>query len=1234
MRSFLTFLVSFLYIGFTYAQPNPDFSASPLEVCVGEQIQFTDLSTSSNTITAWTWDFGDGSTSTVQNPTHAYTNSGNFTIILTAVDANGAAPEVKINYITINPLPNTGFDTNILGGCTLPNDVSFTNVQPSSGVTYNWDFGNGTNSTSGNPPNVTYTNQGTYDITLSNTNTVTGCQNSVTQTIDIYDYQADFNITSGNACEGNQVVFSDNSSPGTDSWNWSFGDGTISTVPNPSHTYTSTGTFTITLTVSNSVNGCSDTYTETITVFPTPNPSFTFNPSSGCAPLPVTFTNTSSGSGTFDWNFGDGTQITNTNPPPHSYTNNGVYSVTLTQTDANGCSGSTAQYNIISVSSITAEFEANIREGCEDLDVDFTDLSTSPNTNDPITGWNWDFGNGSTFNGQNPPTQTYSEGVYDVELTVTTNAGCSQTFTLTEYIKVGIPPNANFTWTPSSGCAKSPFNFTNTSTVSIPSNPNDFTYLWSFGDGGTSDFVDPVYDYPLDTGFFDVQLITSFRGCPDTISYTDAVYIIAPIANFSVTEVYCSPTLPLVVTFNDLAIIGEVTDNSKMIWDWGDGTNEEYFSPNVYANNPGQITHTFDNLGSYNVKQVVHNYTTGCSDSITTIIHLSELEGVITASNDSVCNNDYVTFSNNNIVSTHGVFSSNFNINNDTIIFLNNFTYPFDNPGTSEIILTVVNNVGCTDTVEFLLDVLALPTASINPSENVGCSPLTVTFTNNSVSQSGVPISNFDWTFENGTTQTTTGVNQTTNYTFINEGIFETQLNIIDDFGCVSPTASVQTEITKPIADFDFPPVVCNDETFTANNTSVDFTSSEWLINNVQESTSESLTTSFNHFGSPTELSFVDSITLIVTDINGCKDTLKQEIITSTPNANFEFEFSGANINENGNFICPPVFTDLTDSSESYGNITDWNWDFSDGKFSTLQNPNNTYVFAGTYSGTLVITDEFGCTDSITYVDYLTIGGPVGEVEWTLFDKCANEYKFSPYNLEGVSDIVWDLGNGEIINSLDEFNYIYETAGTFYPTATLINEDDCNILYILDTIEVKVSPITPYFEINPLTMNWGEQATITDYSTGGFGGIVDWYWDTGGEQFHNNGTPFDYLFNSAGELVVTLIVTDSEGCQASYEVIVNVTTNLTIPNILTPNGDNANDVFRLIDNPFKNYTVTILNRWGNIVNESIVIEDDFLWDGTKRNGDYCVDGVYFYIINGIQRDGSERTEHGFVHLER
>ena len=654
MKFLLTLLSGLFIIGYSFAQPDTDFTASPLEVCVGEEVQFTDLSTSTGTITSWTWDFGDGATSSDQNPTHVYTTAGTINVTLTAEDENGAVSEVKPGFIIVNPLPNPSFNPSLVGGCSLPSDVSINNVQPSTGVSYDWDFGNGSTSTSGSPGNVTYNAEGSFDITLTVVDDATGCENTVIQTVDIFDYQADFSVSTATACVGTALDFTDESSPGTDGWSWDFGDGSNSSNQNPSHSYGAAGTYTVTLTATNSVNGCSDTFSEEIEVFPLPTPSFDFSPGSGCAPLDVDFTNTSSGGGTFEWDFGDGNTFSGQNPPSNTYTSNGSYSVTLTQTDANGCSNSVTQSNIINVSSITADFEADIVEGCEVLDVVFTDLSNSPNPDDPITIWEWDFGNGSVFNGQNPPSQSFGEGVYDITLTVTTDDGCSQTVTLSEYINVGIPPNVDFSWDPPQDCAKSEFEFTNLTTIPVPHDPSEVEYEWDFGDGGTSTDENPTYEYPQDTGYFDVQLIVLFRGCPDTIVYEDAVYIDAPIALFDVQSVFCNPTIPLDVTFNDNAIIGEETDNAEMIWDCGDTTFTYYDDPDCDDADQGAASHDYDDYGTYMIQQVIHNYTTGCSDSSTVFLVISVLEANISYLNDSICFGDKMVFSDSSLF-THCV---------------------------------------------------------------------------------------------------------------------------------------------------------------------------------------------------------------------------------------------------------------------------------------------------------------------------------------------------------------------------------------------------------------------------------------------------------------------------------------------------------------------------------------------------------------------------------------------------
>jgi len=90
--------------------------------------------------------------------------------------------------------------------------------------------------------------------------------------------------------------------------------------------------------------------------------------------------------------------------------------------------------------------------------------------------------------------------------------------------------------------------------------------------------------------------------------------------------------------------------------------------------------------------------------------------------------------------------------------------------------------------------------------------------------------------------------------------------------------------------------------------------------------------------------------------------------------------------------------------------------------------------------------------------------------------------------------------------------------------------------------------------------------------------------------------------------------------------------DLEYPNVFTPNGDGVNDFFVFVANAYKEYEVVILNRWGNEVSKTYVINDNYLWDGKTQNGDMASEGVYFYHVKGLLRDGKPNQDHGFVHL--
>lgn len=1240
---------SFFLIGLkSHAQFNVDFSANLTTICAGQAVQFTDQSTSPTAIVSWVWDFGDGNSSTLQNPSHVYASAGTYTVILTANNGAGSQDEVKTGYILVNPLPQPAFSTSI-PPCNLPASVTVSNVQPNAGgYTYQWNYGNGQTATGINPPAANYATEGTYPIVLTVTNTATGCSNSITHNVSIYNYTAEFTTSVTTACVGSPVTFTNASSPGTTTNAWTFGNGQSSNGASPSVVYNTAGTYTVTLTSQNTTIGCSDVVTHTITVvnaqIPVVSPSVTM----GCNPLSVTFTNSNPFNGTYSWNFGNGQSYSGANPPAQSYSmaafneypypQSQSFNVSLISYDENGCLAAQNLPNLITIYNIFPAMTVDIDEGCEDLISTFTNQSFSPIPGFPITSWQWNFGNGQSYSGQNPPPQTYSEGEYAVSLTVSTAMGCTTTLDSLEMIQVGIPPNVLFTVDPDTICARTTAVFTNLSTISIPADPADISYAWYIGNQGPFPSFEPNDVQITDTGSLDITLIVSFRGCKDTLTLQDEIFVNAPLVQFGTQGVFCNPDLPVDVSIYESSILGQPGDSVEVYWDFGDGTNTYFNNAASWLNNNQTLIHSYSDYGTYLIEQKIHNFDTGCTDSLSSQLIINYFTTDVAFFEDSVCLGQPVQFYwTYESIAQFPVF--NYSYFADGVPIVGTSTNPLTNPddytlntiGEHTITVNAINNVGCQASAIDTFYVQPLPLAQIGPIQLESCSPLSVTFTDESSSISGIPIVNNNWELNglvpgigNGLPTITTVIPSNGNYT--------TSLTVTDELGCVN-TTSITTPFLQPEANFTLPAVLCNNDTLNSLNESTNYAQSQWYWNNQLVSTNQDANFVIHHADNSTIQSYNDSITLVVTDAIGCADTLTLPFIVSAPNADFSYNLTGSNVDEFGNFTCPSVFAAFTDLSQSVGSIVNWNWSFGDGKFSSLQNPSNTYVYSGTYSAALTITDEYGCQDSIVYADFLTIDGPSGEFSVEpAYTFCDPNYLYEVVSTDNVSNIVWFTGDGNSFQNNLGGEYIYGAAGTYYPYVEITDANNCLVTYYLDTITVQYGDLNAAFDASPLVLNWGEPLVIDNQSTGGIGGIVNNHWTFGSENFNNQSNQFNYLFNETGELEVLLITTDSLGCIDSAWISVFVTDNLQFPNVFSPNGDAANDVFRIRDNAYGEYDVYIYNRWGNKMSEAHIIDDDYLWDGKNQNGELASEGVYFYLVKGTLRDGQPKEDHGFFHL--
>ena len=167
----------------------------------------------------------------------------------------------------------------------------------------------------------------------------------------------------------------------------------------------------------------------------------------------------------------------------------------------------------------------------------------------------------------------------------------------------------------------------------------------------------------------------------------------------------------------------------------------------------GDTSHEFNDYGTYSVEQVIHNYTTGCSDSSIKVVNISLVTPSFSLSNDSICKGDSLflfdaSSSWSDPPTPHPLTAWEYNMGNGDIVNMGpNASYAYTTSGDYIVTLNAINSVGCSATATLPVTVLANPFAVITADDNVGCSPFLVTFSNNSISLNGLDIVSFEYTF-------------------------------------------------------------------------------------------------------------------------------------------------------------------------------------------------------------------------------------------------------------------------------------------------------------------------------------------------------------------------------------------------------------------------------------------------------------------------------------------------------
>jgi len=989
----------------------------------------------------YTIDWGDGSP--VSNGaalippafvTHTYAaTTDTFNIVITEPGTG-----CVINGVVVmerNPLASIQLpagDDNF--GCT-PIQFRFVNssTQISQTTTFEWDFGDGTpvqifdNTNLGDTVLHTYlpglgTQSCDLQVTLTATN-YCGQSSNTFFPLKVWDVD-DANIAASAAllCYPDTVVqytnqtvrncFAEgNQTQRFELWNfgnyWGTGSDSIIgwrpwnppiTLP-PPIAYPGIGTYTVML-VDSSFCGL-DTAMFTVTITAPPTAVITSNKDTICEGESVTFSNASfGGANQFEWDFDQGAGFQNLNAAPKTRTYNtaGDYTIRLAVgvAGANGCAD-TAEVSIHVNPSPAAAFNFDNNNFCDTMTVNFTDNSAGT-----IIDWQWDFANGNTFNGQNPPSQFYNApGIYNVKLVTTNVSGCQDS--IIQAVRVREFPNADFTV--SSVCLNLPANFMDQSTFTLDP---IVAYKWYFGDGDSSVQQNPTHIYGT-AGAFQVTLIVDNGFCMDTTQQSFVVEVPPDPLFLPDTSEGCSP---LAVTFANFSSVNAV----DFQWNFGDGSAiDTARSPShVFNNNSALDTNFYVSL--------ITRTAFGCIDTAFDTISVYPVPQPSFTSDAVVdCGPLTVNFTNTtlgdslNFIWDFGDGSPLNTQRNPTHIFQNQTLFI----NNYDVQLVVFSANGCTDTTVQTLTVYPEPNFTFSIVPDSGCSPLSVTF------PSVVGAVSYQWDFGDGSTAagptpTHLFVNNTTN-----NQTFTVRLIAQNSFGCLDTNFGSVLVFPNPTSDFTIDTNLgCQPLPITITNLSQGANNYFWDFGDGTNSTSASATFVKTYTNLAGTAAF-NSLELITETNDGCRDTLVRQVQV---HPYIEAAFISDSVG------CTPYQVGFL--NQSIG-ASAYFWDFDDNTSSTGISPSHTFINATTvnrnFDAELIATSPQGCLDTANK-NILVYPKPQAIFTASDSDAC-HPVTITFTNSSVISDsCVWRFGDGtDSISCLPNIQHLYENTTSFLP---------------------------------------------------------------------------------------------------------------------------------------------------------------------------------------------------------
>lgn len=1214
-------------------------------------------------VASFTWNFGDGTTSTEVSPTHTFI-AGNYYVSLTYTTKDGCVSQSNSLNAQVSKKPKADFTavggTNICGNSPL-------SLHPGSNSTQYWSHwiinGVYSGASYGSDFNYYFSDTGKYTITLIQ-NDVSGCADTMTKVDYIHVFPSFPQITQLlNTCDNDRglVTFQQDSRYAT-KWTWDFGDGTTASYTNNkqqiTHIYAASGQYNTTLTTSS--GQCANKTMATAVVVLKEHPVLAASNSNLCMDDQFNFTISNLDNYNYYFyyyhvlvasEYKDGTSVS-----LFDYLTGNLYNGTISNPlrgkdsirmiikGALNCNDTT-NFIPIKISGAVAGFEVITDNVCFHLPLTFKDTSSAQNTT--ITSRTWNFGDGQTLTTTKGGiiSHIYADpGSYYVSLSVKDASGCTSTTSSYAQTVYANGPKAAFTTNGTEFHLNTAVQFYNNTNYF---NSYNTQYQWDFGDGNISADYNPINTFTK-PGNYTIRLIAKNpdTGCGDT-AY-QKITIKNFNANFSFTSSFvdnisCSSLL--------VQFVNTSYDYTHIKWDFGDG----FTSDNV--NTP---SHIYAQPGKYIVKLFVTG-NNGLSKTYLDSVFVRDNKVSITANMVHTCTAQSVTLD----AVSQNASSYLWDFGDGTLVQATDSVsvHYYKTPGNYVPKLIAKDADGCASSVtltnKISIDSLNVALKSIPKI----CAPKEVQFnpvvTNIGSGEGQEPLLLYHWDFGTGNKKDTANI-EAPSFSFLAPGNYKVTVKIQSPAGCEKQAEMDIVALQGLGGQITGPSDICEQSSaqFTGGTLLPGQPSWKWIfddgtvVNQKNPPAKE-----YNKPG--------NFMVQLVVDNSGCVDTVnkllqvhsKPEVVLSAKDA----------------IVCEGSSISIT-----AGGGTIYSWSPSNGlnvtnKGDVIASPLNNTNYA------VAVKNEYGCSNS---------GSVSIKVVHPFTLQLAKETEVcsgSSVGLQASGGISYQwINNTKGLNNVSISEPIATPSASTTYTLVASGENQC----FSDTSQIKmtVKP-TPSFHLgndtslcegqsivlkaftNNATYSWQDGTTTGDYQVKKGGQYYVWvnlnnckasdtinimqkvipYFSLGNDSaicldqefiltpklnteasllWQDGSSELSFIINHEG--VYQLSASNECGSHSDAITITKGLCNILMPNAFSPNHDGLNDVYR-VKFPFtvSNFHFLITNRWGQTVFETTDIHKG--WDGTF-NGARPLEGIYVWVISFTNTNNKSQQLKGTVNL--